>query len=199
MAFLLDAQFYHFFSLAWCEPIATVHYMVLLLSYSVQSHKFMDLIFLLQHDWHLQKGSVFLISTVKSVLSAFIVTVFTSQACLICFNLIFICIAVQCLRFYFSIKVHWKVKPKTTESNQQHIFTKCTIAQLVALSPCSKKVLGSHPGFQSFCMKFAWSFSPCTYGFLRSFLTSSHSPKASLLGWLFTLNCTRLTGMRNTR
>lgn len=104
------------------------------------------------------------------------------HACLICFNLIFLCFAVQCLRFYFSTKDNGKVKPKTMESNQQHIFARCTIAELVALSPCSKKVLSSNPEFQSFCMKFAWSFSLCMYGFLLNFPTSSHSPKASLLG-----------------
>ncbi|MEQ2237686.1 hypothetical protein ILYODFUR_025619 [Ilyodon furcidens] len=31
----------------------------------------------------------------------------------------------------------------------------CTVAQLVALLPCSKKVLGLIPGWGSFCMEFA--------------------------------------------
>ncbi|MEQ2316676.1 hypothetical protein AMECASPLE_034961 [Ameca splendens] len=41
----------------------------------------------------------------------------------------------------------------------------CTVVQLVALLPCSKKVLGSIPGLGSFCMEFAASYS----GFLPQF------------------------------
>ncbi|MEQ2254902.1 hypothetical protein ILYODFUR_008399 [Ilyodon furcidens] len=36
-----------------------------------------------------------------------------------------------------------------------------TVAQLVALLPCSKKVLGSIPGWGSFCMEFACSPRAC--------------------------------------
>ncbi|MED6255513.1 hypothetical protein ATANTOWER_010813 [Ataeniobius toweri] len=37
----------------------------------------------------------------------------------------------------------------------------CTVAQLVALLPCSKKVLGSIPSRGSFCMEFACSPRAC--------------------------------------
>ncbi|MEQ2253202.1 hypothetical protein ILYODFUR_029794 [Ilyodon furcidens] len=51
-------------------------------------------------------------------------------------------------------------------------FSGCTVAQLVALLPRSKKVPGWTPGLGSFCM-----FSLCMQGFSPGTPTSSHSPK----------------------
>ncbi|MEQ2309855.1 hypothetical protein AMECASPLE_002782 [Ameca splendens] len=57
-------------------------------------------------------------------------------------------------------------QPLTSEDGSSSIITlnkfkSCMVVQLVALLSCSKKVLGSDPTLQSFCMEFACSACAC--------------------------------------